>query len=335
MTTKQHNRKEKKDMYENTLFMKMVEARKARGLKPEALCADIDHSFWVRGMEAKMAALFEWLNVRHIPTALISGVDVPGIIRRIEAGELSKAQAIAGAVGTQLYFLNEKGVYEPDTRFEQQLIDLGFVRLELLKDAMMMVEELKVLHSEWRFDFQEPEREQAYLTKPDPTQTKFKISLYYSGDPSTTKKIVREVQARFPKLRVVTCEEINYNSRLKPGETPRKYCLDLLPVTKADVVKYLAEKFGLEQGVVAGDSGNDTDMLKNAPKGFVSALVGGAKPEAVAEIDAHAPKRGGKRNFRKATNGGIVYVEASDRIGPESIQHAFEVLERANKKSKK
>ena len=63
--------------------------------------------------------------------------------------------------------------------------------------------------------------------------------------------------------------------------------IDVLPVTggKGAAVRHLARRLGVtaEDVVVAGDSGNDLDMLREAPRGI---LVGNALPELAPLIGA-------------------------------------------------
>ena len=93
---------------------------------------------------------------------------------------------------------------------------------------------------------------------------------------TTLTGIKQEFEHQFKKLRVVICEEIGYSQDpTHVGEARKKYCIDVLPVTKADVVNYLQEVLGIDAMVVAGDSGNDKDMLTGA--GDLAIRVGGAK----------------------------------------------------------
>ena len=130
------------------------------------------------------------------------------------------------------------------------------------------------------------------------------------------------------------CEEINYNRSLKPDESPKKYCLDILPITKAGAVQYLGKITGIKKGIVAGDSGNDTGMLLESGL-FTPVLVGGYAREAKNTIEKNITiKKEGRRSFQKIkdskNNPKAIYIEQNpQREAAESILRAAEILHRA------
>ncbi len=131
----------------------------------------------------------------------------------------------------------------------------------------------------------------------------------------------------------MTCEAAYGNQDLSPDQ-PKKYYLDVLAATKVDAVNYLRTVAGIKLGAVAGDSGNDIDMLLETGD-LHAILVGGAKSEAVSAIqEKTVGKEKGKRSFRKIMNeqGHVkaCYTEPKeDLLGPESIIRALKILNRA------
>ena len=114
----------------------------------------------------------------------------------------------------------------------------------------------------------------------------------------------------------------------------KKYCLDVLPLTKAGAVDYLTRIASIKKGVVAGDSGNDVNMLLES--GTMNAvLVGGYKKEAEQKITNEVTKKEGTRSFRSIeTPEGkkAVYIEGKPGVlAAESIIRAVKILNRAEK----
>ena len=162
----------------------------------------------------------------------------------------------------------------------------------------------------------------------------FKVSFHFFADsPEGVETIAREAEQRFPGQELVICEEINYNNQLSPEAQRKKYCLDVVPITKAGAVEYVVKRTEVKKGLVAGDSGNDTDMLMKSGK-LQAVIVGGAKSELTSAVDATAVEKPGKSSFRRVVgeDGTLkaMYVERGDRKGPESINYAGEVLQRAD-----
>ncbi|MCL5008791.1 MAG: hypothetical protein M1400_00420 [Patescibacteria group bacterium] len=142
----------------------------------------------------------------------------------------------------------------------------------------------------------------------------------------------------FPKQNILTCEEIGHNRNLPANAPIKKYCLDILPATKADAVNYLEKICGINKGLVAGDSGNDTAMLIDS-RGLTAVLVGGYKTELRSAVDSKTPSpKPGKRSFQRITAASgetkAVYIEQGERLAAESILHAAKILERAEKLSR-
>jgi len=67
----------------------------------------------------------------------------------------------------------------------------------------------------------------------------------------------------------------------------KKYCLDILATTKSGAVQYLRQLLGITRGIIAGDSGNDVDMLLESSP-LTAVLVGGYEPYARSAIEAAA-----------------------------------------------
>lgn len=268
----------------------------------------------------------------------VTGNDLNALMPRIEGGQLPWFEAIIGAVGTEIWILhsdcrNRMG-YVRDAYFDRLLRAGAFERRMLSLRACSVIDGLRRSDADLQFDFQDPASERALLDGQQGNAQPFKISFFFfARSPEHAACIGREVRQQFPGNRVLVCEEIHYNWLLRTTAPRRKYCLDILPITKAEAVDYLCATLGVDVAVVAGDSGNDVDMLVNS-SASISILVGGATQEAVREIDMATLKKGNGcfRRFRGRDGAAKwCYVEetSSGRLGPDSILQAATILQRA------
>ena len=329
------------ETYHGSELMETLSVQRERNEKTTALFTDIDNTFYKAGKENAMAYLTEKAKEGNVPIIAVTGNDFNGVHKRIESGELPHFQVIAGSVGTEIWVLHksEDGKYEykKDEYFEKLLTEGGFEREELVKKSLDLIKELSVKSPESRFDFQIPEIESAWLADKTAKCQSFKISFYFFADRQSLEQISKMAQEYFPSQSVIICEEINYNSTLSPDEVVKKYCLDVLPIAKGDTVNYLSKLSDIQQGIVAGDSGNDVEMLLHSGS-LNSVLVGGYKPEAEKYIgEALTVKKRGRRSLQKIVqpDGSIkaIYIEQEpgQHQAAESIKRAAEILLRAEK----
>ncbi|OQA03656.1 MAG: Sucrose-6F-phosphate phosphohydrolase [bacterium ADurb.Bin400] len=159
---------------------------------------------------------------------------------------------------------------------------------------------------------------------------RFKISFhFYAAKPETVAMIERLASSIFPNHYTIICEEIGYNRGLPAKTSIRKYCLDVVAATKSTAVRYISTLTGVSEGIVAGDSGNDVDMLLENSK-FHAVLVGGATSEAVSEIEKRLASKTKGSVYKMVGRNGTTkscYVERDPkRMGPESIIEAVKAL---------
>lgn len=328
---------EQESCYVNSGLFKMVQRQEQRGERPGALFTDVDNTFYREERDGASKQLFGKAMENSYPVVAITGNDFPTVNRRIESGELPRFQAIAGAVGTEVWVLHDEG-YHPryirDEFFHSCLTETGYDRKAIVRNSREIIQKLGNDYPESRFNFQIPEKENQLEANPEPDYQPFKVSFHFFSDKNSLEKITADVAAHFPDQAVIVCEEIGYNENLPPEANVRKYCLDILPVTKADAVDYIARVSGVQRGIVAGDSGNDSEMLLKSEI-LNGVLVGGYKPEAKRDIDAAIEHRKkGERSFQriKVSEGTdrLIYIEQKpERMAAESILHAAEILRRA------
>lgn len=315
----------------------MLENQEKEGRVSATLFTDIDNTFFRKDRAEASKKMFKDLRQDNYPTVAVTGNSFSVVEKRIQSGELPYFPVIVGAVGTEIYVLHEKEgkkVYEKDEVYEQLLLEKGYNRLELAKTGEQMITDLggknpeyKEPHSEWKIDFQQPEEEQKYKEgKADP-ETPFKLSFYaFASSPASLEALNTEVSKRFPQKDVVMCEEIGYNSQMHAGDTDKKYCIDILPTTKAGVINYIADKTGVGFKIAAGDSGNDLEMLTGS-NADVSISVGGAKPEVMEYMDHNILDNEINKDIKEIRNSDgkkkIYYREIGTGRAAESIAKVF------------
>lgn len=347
-----------KGKFEGSKLSQKIARQKERGEVATALFSDFDGTLFAGDIK-KTAQLVQQADERDVPIVAVTGRGSLPLKQVIDdlvfdynqthqdqpLGEI-KLDAIIGAVGTEIYYAvpSESGgiEYQKDEEYEKQLIEQGFKRPEVAGKLAEIVSELSASHSEFEVSYQREfsEAEQSYARGDLSAKVQpFKISLqFFANGPEELNFVTDYFNQTFPLQRVVICESIGYNSTLEEGDNKKKYCLDILPVTKAEAVDYLKNKLGVEQGLVAGDSGNDSTMLIDSV-GLEAALVGGHKDEAAKAVGSavvNNPDREG-RAFQtvESTNGSrkTIYIERSDsnRVGPDTIKHVAEAYRRAAK----
>lgn len=322
--------------FQGSEYARMRDSVREEGRPFGVLFTDIDNTFYRPDRSSDSVDLKQLADQNEIPIVAITGVSYEIILDRINKGELPYFSVIAGAVGTEIWVLhiddNGNNTYVKDDEFDLKIVFSGFDRGKLTPEAGKMIADVKSSKPSWNLDFQQPEVEAAYLAGQEAPVQPYKISFYAMADSeASVAEIEAEVSSRFPAQKVVICEEIGYNGGLASGEIPKKYCIDILPITKADTVSYVREKTGVDISAVAGDSGNDKQMLTGA--GDIAIQVGGAKPELVSAIDQEAQKGRGAFSFRKVVmpdgSKKLYYREQALRLGPESIIRAGQILARA------
>lgn len=327
-----------RETYEGSDILSFVEKQKAQGNEASALFTDIDNTFIREGREDATRELTEKAREGNYPVIAITGNDFNGVARRIEKGELPYFEAIAGSVGTEIWIkhTDEKGgvSYKKDEFFESILKQTGYDRTEIAKNGLEMISDCEKNHPEWKLNFQRPDREKELSLHPDPSHQTYKVSFHFFSDPSSIENVGGEIEKFFPNQSIVICEEIGYNKKLMLNEGPKKYCLDILPTTKAGAVEYLGKIAGIKKGMVAGDSGNDARMLLES-ESFIPVLVGGHTQEAKNEVrKSIKTKKGGARSFQSIEKPGkktrAIYIEKNpQRQAAQSILRAAEILRRA------
>mgnify|MGYP000558605254 CR=1 FL=1 len=206
------------------------------GLPRTIIHTDIDNTFQMAdGTRIDISSgLYDALQKHHIPIHAITGSDFSSVLERIKRGELPYFHIISCKVGTERYILIEqdgKKRYIRDESWNEKMKQTGYDRKNVVLQLQRLIDKPPTGTTE--FVFQKPTEEKKFL-KDGITEQPFKASCYFlSSDPT---KVINEIRKRFPNYRVIICEEINYNRQIQPGQ-PKKWCLDILPITKGEAVQ--------------------------------------------------------------------------------------------------
>ncbi len=143
-----------------------------------------------------------------------------------------------------------------------------------------------------------------------------RLCFYFYANTLEERNEVQRAAGRFfePKHIIVT-EERRHNDKLKAGDTRRKYCLDVNRLSKFDAADYWVKLWGVEQGLIIGDGGNDEHMLREVPD-LMAVITGTGRAELLNCIDlatlARSGNGEGRRRFREIRSGDsskYAYVE--------------------------
>lgn len=283
-------------MYWKTL----LEQRTAAGKVPVAVFTDIDNTFYRRDRVSDSRRLTELLASECIPLVAVTGPAFSAVNRRIVSGELPHFAAIASAVGTEIHHLHGDGgqlFYRADQAWREGLLARGFKRDLVVQTANGLLARVNRSDSEWNVTFQGRELQD------------FKVSFHFHARSSAAaSQIAAVLSGEFPSFCTLWCEDINWTPR---GDL-RRYCFDVLPVTKVHSVNHLFSEMGLVGGLVAGDSGNDASMILDSCLQLTGVVVGGAREELLTAVAAASGRKTGK-NVITFTDG---------TLGPESLMAA-------------
>jgi sucrose-phosphate synthase len=216
---------------------KLVEIGKKLLKAPKLIITDIDHTLIGDEGSLKEFNMFLQKNRNKIGFAVATGRNAKSALSVLNDNNVISPELIISSVGSEIYYnQNNKLVYSKGWD--------SYISYLWKRDKI-----IKVLS---QFDFLKPQE--------DDKQEKFKIS-YYMNDSDGNLEKIKEALAK---------------NKLKTNIIYSQGCfLDVLPhrASKGNAIRYLAFKWNIsfEDIMVAGDSGNDTEMLKVALCGVVVA----------------------------------------------------------------
>ncbi|HKX72407.1 MAG TPA: HAD family hydrolase [Candidatus Saccharimonadales bacterium] len=278
-----------------------------------ALFTDIDDTLIERGgdptLRQEAHQLRDDLAAEGSDLILVTGLQFQAAQTRIDSGEIPLPDGIISSVGTDIW-LRQDDQWRQDQEYADWLVGTGYKCAAVMLETMRFIRESPASY------------ELTVEQKPSPEP--YKISLNFMANHTDAAMLAQQARVFFPRFKIVTCEEIHFNATLPPGAERRKFCLDIVPATKADAMVYLIGKLGITAGFKAGDSGNDVDMLLN-PDALTPILVGGYKKEALTAVQSElADHTIGPIHVLK--DGRRIYIEDTDAIAAASLRRAIRLL---------
>lgn len=277
------------------------------------LFTDIDDTLIASGKHARLLKaaheLHAQLQADETALILVTGTTFQSVHMRIANGELPLPDAVISSVGTDIRIRHGEN-WQRDTSYMELLERSGYKKSEITLSANQFMQQSR---PGYRLSFQQ-----------QAPGNDLKVSLHFMASHKDAAMLAQQAREFFAPFKVIVCEEIHHNATL-PADTRRiKFCLDIVPATKADAVSYLVNRLGIEQGFKAGDSGNDVDMLLN-PDVLQPILVGGYKPEAHATISMELTGNA-TGPLHTLRDGRTMYIESGERRAAESLAHAIRLL---------
>ncbi|MCW1930580.1 MAG: hypothetical protein KIH62_004690 [Candidatus Kerfeldbacteria bacterium] len=339
-------------VYSSSVIGAMFDAQRKRKPKGSlyATFTDIDDSLTRHGEEGVAQRIIDGERVLDRPIIAVTGNHFPWMRQRMERGEpFLRLPVLATSVGTEVWVLQDDGTYQRDEEYRALLEGLGYDRKQLAAGAAAYIEQAATAHPGWNVKFRHPDTDMNFLAGKDmSSDMEFeptKITLRFSpSDPDfSLEACIQELVASSEAIQgqlVVGCRV--------PSSHPL-FDIDIVPTTKGGALLYMTRRFEHMNGrplhaVVAGDSGNDLDMLRTALRGdpaiegrHIPALLDGYKAETRGFAEELRSLGNGKvGTFVRHTDAfgqadRLAYVGVEEKTGPQALLRILQKLQRVQK----
>ncbi|MDO8497860.1 MAG: HAD family hydrolase [bacterium] len=278
-----------------------------------------------KDLYAPTESLRAYAEKENIPIVGVSGRDLDQVIELQKAFtsqfpeffSLLMFDALIGAVGTEIWLKKDDGAYELDEEYRHILRDTyGFKREKIYPLCTQFIEQMKNEHSSAHVRFQQ--RDMEITSTEEHKKQEFKISMEFEAQ-LPQAKIIQQAGKKFfneqgyPNVKIV----LSYQTTI--DESLERYNLDILPCGKKEAVEYLSKKYPMNP-IIAGDSGNDLDMLL-IPEGL-SIVVGNAKKELLEELSHYSSKKVYSHFIQlqlDTSHTKLFYFAPPEEIGPAAV----------------
>lgn len=235
--------------------------------------------------------LRKFLDELNIPVVIVSGRDFHQLneLQHKFAStfpnnpEIMDFDVFIGAVGTEIIIKTESG-YTRDTDYDQLMDKSLYDREKIYRILSDLIPKIREKFRPVAFDF--CKRDQLDSTDELP-KLAHKISYEFKAKEADAAKIEEAIRDELSREYPTTLA-ILVSSPYALGDGVRKYNVDIVPFSKEKPIMYLQEILDITS-VIAGDSGNDYDML--AKTGDYSIIVGNAKNELLERLSALPEER--------------------------------------------
>lgn len=229
----------------------------------------------------KLKKLLDKLN---IPLIIVSGRDFFQIKDLSDAfshkfpaiKSILDFDVIISAVGTEIFYRTNKNKYIKDMNYEKLIGSKNFDRYKIKKLLIYLINYFK----------KEKNLEYCSLSKRDLENNiqelpplKNKISVEFISSFEIAKKFIKIINKNL-KNEKISDLKILLSNPYKLSKFELKFNLDIVPVSKDEAINYLKKKFGIKT-IIAGDSGNDYEMIKT---GDYKIVPGNAKKELLEKL---------------------------------------------------
>lgn len=237
----------------------------------------------------------------------VTGRRATDVAQTVQKRLLPPFDIIVGTAGTEILHRRPDGTYVDDEKYAEALLGKGFNRHTIVKRCREIIHDLRQTEPRFRLRFQYPNQEAAFTAGRPARFHPFKVSCYcMASNMEDIQTITQLLSTQFPACSIIVGKDVRPNSK-------DRYCLDILAASKLDALNYLIAEESIAGGVVAGDGGNDVDMLLHTPDSFFAVLVGGHTAQARDVLQAYKSQKD-------------VFIDTSNRRGPQSIMVAMHKL---------
>ena len=296
------------EAYQGSPFLDKLKRQAEEGHR-EVLVSDIDWTFYHQDLPSETDQLFQLLEKNGIPIAYCTG---RGLEKVVSQDDLPLPDLAIPAVGTEIWVKDREGELRSDQNYADQLRK-NWDRSKIYSQLVELV------GSNQKIVFQD--RDLPDQSDPDLPAQEFKISLNFQGTKEEALELEQEMKSTLG-------EEIGviFSTNWREENT---FYVDILPTYhgktgKAMPIQYLKDMIGF-RSIVAGDGGNDADMLFNT--GSQSIVVGNHLPEMKGILESLPDKDSNWRpKLTSHTSGGErndVYIADPSEIGPLAIKNAL------------
>lgn len=299
------------------------------------LFTDLDDTFFHPDVPTETWRLYNLCAQKQWRLIYVTGNGLLSILPRIKSKQIPAPHIIAGHVGTDIWELTDASsfdmAYVHNEEYSLYLGQRGYDRKEIVKKSFNLINKIKNAYPAVSFHFQEPQNEKDFLAGNIIRLEPYKVSFTCIVDrPDTITAIVETLRSTFSPHKVILSDNTSWN-RVHSHGKESSFCIDVLAASKGYAVNYLIDTLHIERGIVAGDSGNDIEMLKESSSKITSILVGGAKQEALSEFRRRNIARIDEWDVSLCSTENkalkLCFIDtSSSRVGPQSIAYAMRYM---------
>lgn len=247
------------EMYKESKILQKINTRRDQGKTPFVLFSDIDGTFHHEEMLPEMLKLKEALDSADMGLVLVTA-------RRDSNKNLSDTphpDALIQAVGTEVY-IRKGNEYILDEEFSK-MIERNWDREKIFKALQSVISQ----NEQWQTKVRTPAQD-----------SKWEVVSFFTGAEQDLKMFIAEIEKNLPMAGEIRAKIIYWENH-KPNSF--NFFVGIIPEKsgKVEAINHLHTKLGKIDGLVAGDSRIDSDMILQS--GFPAVIVGDSKPSLISE----------------------------------------------------